>query len=123
MSRKNFGAKPFSYPQPVLIIGTYDEDGAPEPIPDHAYPLNPLRGVLALYRYVRGRRAFITGGFFVAMGCSTMLIEFFEHITFDTPMFKWSLFTTAFLSVIGLFFIIAGIIRPVRDYLERRFFV
>ena len=25
--RKNFGAKPFLYPQPVLIIGTYNEDG------------------------------------------------------------------------------------------------
>lgn len=24
--RKNFGAKPFMYPQPVLIIGTYNED-------------------------------------------------------------------------------------------------
>ncbi len=29
MSRKNFGAKPLSYPQPVWIIGTYDEDGNP----------------------------------------------------------------------------------------------
>ena len=32
MSRVNFGAKPLMYPQPVLIIGTYDEsvvtDGA-----------------------------------------------------------------------------------------------
>ena len=25
--KKNFGAKPFLYPQPVMIIGTYDEDG------------------------------------------------------------------------------------------------
>ena len=29
MSRKNFGAKPLSYPQPVWIIGTYDENGTP----------------------------------------------------------------------------------------------
>ncbi|MCD7975913.1 MAG: flavin reductase family protein [Tannerellaceae bacterium] len=27
--RKNFGAKPLSYPQPVFIIATYDEDGTP----------------------------------------------------------------------------------------------
>ena len=27
MARKNFGAKPYSYPQPVLIIATYDENG------------------------------------------------------------------------------------------------
>lgn len=25
--RKNFGAKPFLFPQPVMIIGTYDENG------------------------------------------------------------------------------------------------
>lgn len=28
--RKNFGAKPFMYPQPVLIIATYGEDGTPD---------------------------------------------------------------------------------------------
>ena len=27
--RKNFGAKPWLYPMPVLIIGTYDENGVP----------------------------------------------------------------------------------------------
>ncbi len=29
MSRVNFGAKPEMYPMPVLIIGTYDENGTP----------------------------------------------------------------------------------------------
>ena len=29
MSRVNFGAKPLMYPQPVLIIATYDETGVP----------------------------------------------------------------------------------------------
>ena len=28
--RKNFGAKPYTYPQPVFIIGTYGEDGTPD---------------------------------------------------------------------------------------------
>lgn len=28
--RKNFGAKPFMYPMPVLLISTYDEDGNPD---------------------------------------------------------------------------------------------
>ena len=27
--RKNFGAKPLTYPQPVFIIGTYNTDGTP----------------------------------------------------------------------------------------------
>ena len=29
MSRIDFGAKPFLFPMPVLIIGTYDENGVP----------------------------------------------------------------------------------------------
>ncbi len=28
--RKNFGAKPWTYPQPVFIISTYGEDGTPD---------------------------------------------------------------------------------------------
>ena len=27
--RKNLGAKPFTYPQPVFIIAAYDENGLP----------------------------------------------------------------------------------------------
>ncbi len=30
MARKSFGAKPLSYPQPVWIIATYDENGKPD---------------------------------------------------------------------------------------------
>ncbi len=30
MSRRNFGAEPLSYPQPVWIIATYDENGVPD---------------------------------------------------------------------------------------------
>lgn len=29
MNRVNFGPKPFIYPMPVLIVGTYDENGVP----------------------------------------------------------------------------------------------
>mgnify|MGYP000683017928 CR=1 FL=1 len=28
--RKNFGAKPWTYPQPVFILATYGEDGPPD---------------------------------------------------------------------------------------------
>ena len=28
--RKNFGAKPWTYPQPVFILATYDENGIPD---------------------------------------------------------------------------------------------
>lgn len=28
--RKNFGAKPYMYPQPVFILASYGEDGTPD---------------------------------------------------------------------------------------------
>jgi hypothetical protein len=28
--RKNFGAKPWTYPQPVFILATYNENGTPD---------------------------------------------------------------------------------------------
>ena len=37
--RKNFGAKPWLYPQPVLIIATYGEEGTPDAM--NAASLNP----------------------------------------------------------------------------------
>ena len=30
MKRKNFGAKTYLYPQPVFIIGSYDENQVPD---------------------------------------------------------------------------------------------
>ena len=30
MMRKNFGAKPYTYPQPVFIVASYDENGTPD---------------------------------------------------------------------------------------------
>ena len=29
--RRNFGAKPYTYPQPVFIVATYGPDGTPTP--------------------------------------------------------------------------------------------
>lgn len=43
--RKNFGAKPFMYPQPVLIIATYDENGV-------ANAMNAAWGGIADYKKI-----------------------------------------------------------------------
>lgn len=43
--RKNFGAKPYMYPQPVLIIATYDEAGVPN-------AMNAAWGGIADYKRV-----------------------------------------------------------------------
>ena len=78
--------------------------------------------LICLLKYVRRGRLFIVGGFFLALGGFSMLIELFEHITFGTPMFLWSLYSLAGFGAVGLFLLIAGMIRPLRDALEKRFF-
>ena len=93
-----------------------------------AFPLTALLaaltiGSIALYRYVKRGTIFITGGLLIAMGGGCMLAEFFQHLTFRTPMFTWSLYAATVFFLFGGFLILAGIIRPLREHLERTFFV
>ncbi len=77
---------------------------------------------IVLLLTVKKGRLYITGGLLIAIGCSSMLIEFFEHITFRTPMFVWSLLCVSVFSAIGLFLLISAMIPPLKDYLNRKFF-
>ncbi len=93
-----------------------------------AFPVTMITGAFVLaavvfFRYVKGGKLFVAGGFLVAIGASCMLFELFSHITFRVPMFIWSLYCVCLFCGIGLFLIIAGLIPPFRDYLERKFFV
>ena len=93
-----------------------------------AFPVVLLVGLLvtgayAAYHFIRHRRLLITGALLIAAGNSTMLVEMFEHITFGTRMFTWSLYCVSVLSLFGVFLILAGLIRPLREYLERKFFL
>lgn len=45
MSRIDFGAKPFMFPMPVLIIGTYDENGVPN-------AMNAAWGIITDYQEI-----------------------------------------------------------------------
>lgn len=80
-------------------------------------------GSVALFRYVKRGRLFITGGLLIAIGGSSMLVEFFQHITFGGEMFHWSLYTASVFAWLGLFLLLAGVIKPLRAYLERKFFL
>ena len=93
-----------------------------------AFPLTGIAAILtigavALYRYVKGGTIFITGGLLLAIGSSCLLAEFFQHLTFRTPLFTWSLYAAGVFGLFGLFLILAGIIRPLREHLKRVFFV
>lgn len=80
-------------------------------------------GSIALYRYVKGGTIFITGGLLLLIGGSCILAEFFEHLTFGTAMFTWSIYAAVVFGLFGAFLILAGIIHPLREYLERSFFL
>ncbi len=93
-----------------------------------AFPLTLITGALtvgtvSMLRYIKKGRIFIVGGLLIAIGSLCMLAEFFQHITFSTGMFVWSLYCVAFFSAVGLFFIISAIIPPMRSFLERKFFI
>lgn len=93
-----------------------------------AFPLTALLaaltiGAVALYRYVKQGTIFITGGLLLAIGGACLLAELFQHLTFHTPMFAWSLYAATVFFLFGGFLILAGIIRPLREHLERRFFL
>ena len=78
--------------------------------------------MVCLLKYVRRGKLYIFGGFMILMGGFTVLVEFFEHITFGTAMFRWSLFSLAGFGAVGMFLLAAGMIRPLRQALEKRFF-
>ena len=93
-----------------------------------AFPLTMLVGLLctaavALFRFGRRRRLLKTGILLIAIGCSTMLAELFQRITFGGRMFAWSLYPVCAFSVIGLTLILCGLIPPWRAYFERKLFM
>ncbi len=75
MSRTNFGAKPLMYPQPVLIIGTYDENGKPN-------AMNVAWGIttdfneitLSLSEHKTTDNLKVTGAFTVSLATEEMVV-------------------------------------------------
>lgn len=75
-----------------------------------------------LLKYVRGGRAFLFGAFLLGVGGFTVLIEFFEHISFGVAMFRWSLYSLAGFGAAGSLLLLAGMVPAMRQGLEKRFF-
>lgn len=79
--------------------------------------------LFSLAKYVNKGWFYILGGACMILGWSTVLVELFEHITFHTRMFLWSLYPAIVLSVLGLFWILAGIIKPLGRMLTKKLFL
>ncbi len=83
-----------------------------------------VTAVVTLTRYIRRGRLFIYGGATVALGAFTVLLEYLLHLTFGLPgLFTWSLYPLLTLSLLGLAMIATAIFRPLRESLEKKFFL
>lgn len=75
MTRINFGAKPFMYPMPVLIVGTYDENGV-------ANAMNAAWGIItdsneisiSMSEHKTTKNFNKTGAFTVSMATENMVV-------------------------------------------------
>ena len=67
--RKNFGPNPWLYPQPVLLIATYDEAGRPD-VMNAAWggPYSPDQVMLSLSEHQTTRNLRARGAFTVSFG-------------------------------------------------------
>ncbi|MBQ9592697.1 MAG: hypothetical protein IJR36_02340 [Lachnospiraceae bacterium] len=78
--------------------------------------------LVCFLKYVKISKLYILGGLLVLLGGFTVLVEFFEHISFGTQMFQWSLYSLTGFAAAGLFLLIAGMIPKLHQALRRRFF-
>lgn len=78
--------------------------------------------VITLAKYVKRGGLFIAGGAVIFLGIASVIVEFFASITFNTRMFTWSLYSLSVFVGFGIFLIIAGIYKPLKQYLKRHFF-
>ncbi len=68
--------------------------------------------MICIFKYVKKRRLFTLGVFFLVLGAFIILIEFLESITFNSKMFNWSQFPFAGLAAIGILLLLIGTFRP-----------
>lgn len=92
----------------------------------------PITGVFAiiitalvtLLKYVRRGYLYIWGGTMIATGLYCWLAEIFSFITFNSERFIfWSIYPMIVLVTLGLLLIVVAICKPLRQSLERIFFI
>lgn len=93
-------------------------------LPVTGYLALTVTALVTLTRYIRRGRLYIYGGFTIALGLFCVLLETLLHITFGLPGFgTWSLYPLVTLTLLGLAMIATAIYRPLREALEKKFFL
>jgi len=82
-----------------------------------------VTAAVTLLRYLRGGRPFIFGGASILFGGLMFPIEVMIHYTFHRPaMLHWSYYPGAVFFLLGVFLLLVGIIRPLREHMRRKLF-
>lgn len=75
MSRVNFGAKPWLYPMPVLLIGTYDENGVPNAMNAAWGTITDMNEItISMSPHKTTENLMITGAFTVSIATEDMVV-------------------------------------------------
>ncbi len=83
-----------------------------------------ISAVVSVLRYVRHGRLYTFGGFFIALGAWTLLLEHLMRISFGyNAQFYWSLSSFGVCFLIGALLIIIAIVKPFKESLRRIFYI
>lgn len=83
-----------------------------------------ITAVVVLVRCLGRGRLFIFGGAAMGIGVFMPVMEWLLTVTFaHIPFYGWSYYPLAVLALIGITMIVIGISRPMRETLERKFFL
>ena len=83
-----------------------------------------VTAVVVLTRYLHGGWLYIYGGAFSLAGGLAVLIEFLINLTFQLhETFFWSFYPLAAGVILGLMLIVIAICKPLRESLQRKFFL
>ena len=94
-----------------------------------AFPVTGAVGILVtavitICKYVRRGHLYIAGGAVMGCGAISFLCELMINITFGFDRFIfWSVYSLAASFIIGMFLIVIAICRPLRESLEKIFFI
>lgn len=94
-----------------------------------AFPVTGALGIIVtavvtLNRYLPRAGLYIYGGASIALGGFMLLLEYLLHITFGLPgIGTWSPYPLIVFSLLGLTLLLIALCPPLRESLERKFFV
>ncbi len=82
-----------------------------------------VTAVAVLSKYLKRGYLYIFGGAFVALAAYCFLIEVLITVTFDHVFVFWSLYTAIGLLIIAGMLLTIAICKPLRESLEKKFFI